>query len=158
MTSLTQPLTPQPSAIKVGLTLCLASIIFGLILFTVEYIVGSEISGVGALSTIMPAMLTGLYFGSKSGEYIQAKTRWLALSIWIAASFIYAFAVFYYYEFSFADIVDMLSELGWFNLIILAVLIIAFLISYFAFKFGEKAGIKTFLQKKAKAEKQESNS
>ena len=157
MTSLTQPLTTQPSAIKVGLTLCLASIIFAIILLIVEYIVGNEISGVGALSTIMPAMLTGLYFGSKSGEYISPKTRWLALTIWIAASFVYAFAVFYYYKFSFAELVDILNEFGWFNFIILGVVIIAFLISYVAFKFGEKTGIKTFQQKKAKAEKLESN-
>ena len=158
MTSLTQPLTTQPSAIKVGLTLSLASIIFAVILLIVEDIVGSEVPGVGALSTIMPAMLTGVYFGSKSGEYISPKTRWLALTIWIAASFVYAFAVFYYYEFSFAELGDMLNEFGWFNLIILGVVIIAFLISYVSFKFGEKTGVKSFLQKKSKAEKLESNS
>ena len=152
LTSLT-----QPSAIKVGLTLCLASIIFGVILYIAEYIIDTEITGVGVISTILPAMITGIYWGSKNGEYLPTKTRWLALTIWIAASFIYAFAVFYYYQFSFAEIVDMLNELGWFNLIILVILIIAFLISYVAFKFGEKTGIKSLLQKKAKAEKLESN-
>jgi len=153
----TQLLTPQPSAIKVGLTLCLASIIFGIILFVVEYIIGTEVPGVGMFSTIFPAMLTGLYFGSKRGEYIQTKTRWLALVIWIAISFIYAFTVFYYYEFSFTELGDILSDLGWFSLIILVVLVLAFLASYAAFKFGEKTGIKTFLDKKSKAEKLESN-
>lgn len=69
----------------------------------------------------------------------------------------YAAVVFYYYDFSLTDLLAMIDELGWFNLIILVILIIAFLISYVAFKFGEKTGIKSLLQKKAKAEKLESN-
>jgi len=142
----------QSSAIKVSLTLCLASIVFGVILYLIEYIVGSEISGNSVLSTIMPAMLTGMYFGSKQGLYLPSKTRWAALALWIAASFVYAAVVFYYYDFSLADLSAMINELGWFSLIILAVLVLAFLASYAAFKFGEKTGIKSFLQKKAKAD------
>jgi len=145
----------QSSAIKVSLTLCLASIVFGVILYVVEYIVGSEISeisGNSVLSTIMPAMVTGMYFGSKQGLYLPSKTRWAALALWIAASFVYAAVVFYYYDFSLADLSAMINELGWFSLIILVVLVLAFLASYAAFKFGEKTGIKSFLQKKAKAD------
>ena len=142
----------QSSAIKVSLTLCLASIVFGVILYLIEYIVGSEISGNSVLSTIMPAMLTGMYFGSKQGLYLPSKTRWAALALWIAASFVYAAVVFYYYDFSLADLSAMINELGWFSLIILVVLVLAFLASYAAFKFGEKTGIKSFLQKKAKAD------
>jgi len=148
-------LSTPPSAIKVGLALSLASIIFGLILYLIEYIVGTEITGVSMLSTILPAMLTGTYFGSKSGEYLPAKTRWLAISIWIGVSFAYAAILFYYYDIPFSEISAMISELGWFGLIILAVLIIAFIASYIAFKFGEKTGIKSLLQKKEKAEKSE---
>ena len=150
LTSLT-----QPSPIKVGLALCLASIIFGLILHLTEYIVGTEMTGVGMLSTIIPAMITGIYFGSKSGEYLPTKTRWLAISIWIGVSFAYAAILLYYYDIPFSEIGAMISELGWFGLIILVILIIAFIVSYIAFKFGEKIGIKSLLQKKMKAEKSE---
>jgi len=142
----------QPSIAKVSLTLCLVSFLCGVILYLAEYIVDTEMSGSGMLSTIMPAMLTGMYFGSKQGQYLPSKTRWGALAIWIAASFIYAAAVFYYYDFSFADLSAMINELGWFSLIILVVSVLVFLASYAAFKFGEKAGIKTYLQKKAKIE------
>lgn len=143
----------EPSAIKVGLYLCLASLIFGFTLYLLEYIVGSEIAGISTISTIMPAMVTGIYFGSKSGEFISPKTRWSALSIWIAASFTYAFLLFYYYEIPLSEVTAIIDKLGWFSLIILVVFLFTFLIAYAAFKFGEKTGIKNFQQKQKKSAK-----
>ena len=144
----------QPSATKIGFALCLASIIFAVILLIVEYIVGSKVPAIGVLNTIFPVMLTGLYFGSKSGEYIASRTRWLALIFWVTVIFIYYIAMSYYFEIRLDKIFNRLfNELGWYSLIILAVVIIAFLISYPFLKLGEKIGIKIFLQKNAKIEK-----
>ena len=142
-------LLTTPSAIKVGAVLCLLNLVFGLCLFALEYILGTEISGMGVLSTIMPAMITGVIFGQHNGELMAAKTRWLALLVWSAVSLAYLLVLAHSIDLSLTALV---IEFGWFNLLWVLIMLVCFVMSYFILKQGEKMGIKSLQQKNNKRE------
>lgn len=145
--------SPPPSAIKVGLFLCLVSLGFGLLLYAVEYIVGTEVPGTGVLSTVLPALLTGMWFGYQSGELMPSKTRLKALLIWFVVSFTYMLVLA---KILGVSLYELAMEFGWFNLLLLFVLVITVVAAYFILKSGEKTGIKSLQNSKEKQAKIES--
>ncbi len=139
-----------PSWYFVGLALCFANIIWAAVIFLIEYVMNKELSGVGTLSTIIPAMSVGYYFGYANGCLMPSSTRWKALSLWFAVTLS---------VFSLLLIVDGFSlyelavGLGWFNLVIVFILLITLLLTYFVLKHAEKIAVKSL--EKAKLKKAE---
>lgn len=138
----------EASVGKVSLLLCLTSLGLGLAITAIEYLIGHELTGTGVVSTVVPAMATGAWFGGKSGELMPSKTRWNSLLIWMAVSMCYAFILILFLDIS---ITDLLLELGWFNLAIIVLLALSLVLSYFVFKSGEKIGIKSFIKRQENA-------
>ncbi|MCF8781117.1 ABZJ_00895 family protein [Vibrio sp. IRLE0018] len=138
----------HPSGLYVGLILCFASVIWGTLVFLVEYFLGKELSGVGTMSTIIPAMGVGYFFGHKSGTLMPPKTRWQALTLWIIASFTFVFGLLLVDGIS---LYELAVELGWINLVVVVVILISMLLAYFVFKSGEKMAIKALEKTKRTA-------
>lgn len=130
----------HPSAIKVGLFLCLASIAFGILVTILETITGIVFSSSGFLSTIVPCMAVGAWFGQKSGQLMPSDTRWHAILIWVVFS-ILVFAVIA--AAMGVSVIELFAEMGALSIIILIVMGLVTLLSYFLLKSGEKMGIKT---------------
>lgn len=134
----------EPSVSKVSIFLCLLSIALGLFLIAVEYLIGKELPGTSTFSTIMPALLTGVWFGNKSGQLMPAKTRWYSLAVWMAFSIAYVLVVFYSLDIS---VYELAVEFGWFSLLFVFFLALSLLLSYAVVKSGEKMGIKSYLKR-----------
>lgn len=134
----------EPSVAKVSIFLCLLSVVLGLILTFVEYMIDKELSGTATLSTILPALLTGIWFASKSGKLMPAKTRWYSLAVWMAMSIAYVLVILYFLDIS---LYDLAIEFGWFNLFIVFFLALSLLFSYAVVKSGEKIGVKSYLKR-----------
>lgn len=135
--------TKYPSVIFVTLLLCFASICWAVLLFAIEYIVGTELQSTGFLSTVIPALSVGYYVGYKSGDVMPSKTRWYAVTLWSITSLI---------AFSFIlvamDIspIELIAEFGWISIVMAIVLLITICIAYFVLKSGEKMAIKMLLK------------
>ncbi len=137
----------NPSAYRVALVLCIASVVFGLLMFAIEFVLDKELSTTGLLSTIIPAMISGQYFGYKSGAIMSSSTRWYALLLWLLVSVVLAVLISFFFDLSLSDI---FYELGWLNLALVVVLTITMVVAYFIFRFGEKLGVKSMERSKAK--------
>ncbi|MGF1788804.1 ABZJ_00895 family protein [Photobacterium swingsii] len=138
----------ESSGYFVALVLCLASVVWGFLIYLVEYVTERELSGVGTLSTIIPALTVGYYFGYKHGALMLSKTRWQALLIWTVASFAFLYVISLVEGIS---LYDLAVEFGWLSLILVAVVFITLLLAYFVFKSGEKMGIKALAKTSSKA-------
>jgi hypothetical protein len=137
----------NPTACHVAIALCLASVAFGLLLYVIEYLIGKELSSTGLLSTIIPAMSIGHYFGHKSGVLMPSKTRWSAIFLWVLVSIVVFIVASIVLDIS---LYEVFGELGWFNLLIAIFLVITLIAAYFLFKWGEKLGIKTLERAQSK--------
>ncbi|WP_163392509.1 ABZJ_00895 family protein [Enterovibrio norvegicus] len=133
--------TPQkaPDFLQVSLALCLCSILIGVVFFIVEDTFGFEVPSAGVISTALPAILTGIYFGNKTETLMSTKTRWLAILIWTSASYFYALAAFQYHGLSLSDLFEEFGSFGW---VFAGFTALMALLSYFVIKSGEKTGIK----------------
>ncbi|HHF2858235.1 TPA: ABZJ_00895 family protein [Vibrio diabolicus] len=132
-----------PSVLLVTSLLCLASVCWAALLLTIEYIVGIEMSGTGFLSTLIPAMSVGYYFGYKTGDIMPSKTRWCAVLLWTLASLVVFSIILMSLDIS---PFDLLTELGEISIFIAVVMLITIGIAYLILKSGEKMAIKVLLK------------
>ncbi|WP_051303406.1 hypothetical protein [Psychromonas aquimarina] len=144
----------EPSVVKVSLFLCLGSIGLGIILTALEYMIGKELSGTSTLSTILPALITGIFWGNKSGKLMPSKIRWYSLLVWLAISLFFGVVISLLLNVS---LYSLAVEFGWFNLIFIALFSLLFLLTYHAMKSGEKIGVKSYLKKKGINEVKDNN-
>jgi hypothetical protein len=144
----------EPSVVRVSLSLCLASIGLGIILTALEYMIGKELSGTSSLSTILPALVTGLFWGNKSGELMSSKIRWYSLLIWLAISIFFGVVISLLLN---VPLYSLAVEFGWFNLIFIAVFSLLVLLTYHVIKSGEKIGVRSYLIKKGNNVVKENN-
>lgn len=158
MTSLTQQLTAQPSVIKVGLTLTLASYLFYCILFVMQFVLGINIIGstsISIISLLLPVFFTGRYIATKDGISLSPLKLCLALFISFIPSYIIIYFLLSYLDVSLYTVLYLIVSVDWFNastLLSLIMLGVAFCIIGFAYKFGETIGINAFNEKQDEIE------
>ncbi|EPR7481927.1 ABZJ_00895 family protein [Vibrio alginolyticus] len=134
-----------PSVLLVTSLLCLASVCWAALLLAIEYIVGIEMSGTGFLSTLIPAMSVGYYFGYKTGDVMPSKTRWYAVLLWTLASLVVFSLILMSLDIS---PFYLLSELGGVSVFIAIIMLITIGIAYLILKSGEKMAIRVLLKAK----------
>ncbi|MDD1793300.1 ABZJ_00895 family protein [Enterovibrio sp. ZSDZ42] len=132
--------TKEPKLWQVSLALCLISVLLGVAILFIEEILGVVMPNSGVLSTVIPTMLTGFYFGHKNEVLMVSRTRWLAVMVWTGASLLYVAGIMRFYEFTLADLTAEFGSV--FLWIGFAFLLIMTVVSYFMIKSGEKMGIK----------------
>ncbi|MBE1276646.1 ABZJ_00895 family protein [Enterovibrio baiacu] len=144
-----QQSTPPKAAnfLHVSLALCLLSILMGVLFFVIEDMLGFEVPSAGVISTAVPAMMTGFYFGHKTETLMSAETRWLAILVWTSASYFYVLAAFQYHGLSLSDLFE---EFGSFVWVFAGFTALMAVLSYFVIKSGEKTGIKNKIKTREK--------
>ncbi len=136
-----------PSAFKVGLTLLLLSAAIGIGLAILESFIGKNTHS-NILSTVIPAIAIGGYYGKKRGQIFPSKFRLAVVFIWFLGSLLITAAIFVL--FIPGAISQFVSAIGLtIPLIILIVgifLLIGFGVSYAMLHAGEKIGVKQYLK------------
>lgn len=140
----------QPNALMLGAFLTLVSIVIYLILSILGLISTDEISTVELTSCILPILSVGIHYGHKSGTLMRQKTRLLGVTIYFLLSVLYTVPLL---EYSGIPIISMLFESATFSFIMAIVILMAFIISYFLFIWGEKVGIQSRENAQKKASK-----
>lgn len=135
-----------PSPFLVGFWLVLITLVAALVMSTVEYFIEKSIPGANALTTILPAFLVGSIYGGKIGVLFPAKLRHLSILAWFLYSFFITGGVvlLFGWELLVGHEVAKIISSPMFIAIFLGAVLFAYIISYFVFKSGEKAGIKKF--------------
>ncbi|WP_394209466.1 ABZJ_00895 family protein [Enterovibrio calviensis] len=132
--------TKEPKLWQVSLSLCLISVLMGITILAVEVIFGLEMSNSGVLSTVIPTMMTGFYFGHKNEALMVSRTRWLAVMVWTGMSLLYVAGLMRFYDFTLADLTAEFGSLFvWIGFVFILIMTV---VSYFMIKSGEKIGIK----------------
>ncbi|WP_144395465.1 ABZJ_00895 family protein [Pleionea sediminis] len=132
-----------PSPLIIGLWLTLASLLMGVVLVLIEFFVGKELPGANAVTTVLPAMLVGYFYGQKFGVLFPSRLRHLSIAVWFILNAIVVGAYFavFFEGFSQSGIFKMLKT-PMFIGIMVVVFILIYFVSYFVFKQGEKSGVK----------------
>lgn len=142
---------PLPSPFTVAVFLLLASLAMGLILAAIEFLMESPLPGTNAITTVVPALLVGSYYGGKRGELFSPAFRHKVIGLWLLASIILGFGILIllapeiFDSGTFASVTG--NNMALFLAIMAVALLFAYALSYFIFRSGEKVGIKQWQKK-----------
>ncbi len=127
-----------PNPIIVALLIIGVSFLVGMVFAAVQLLFNFTLPGGTAISTMVPALVVGYIYGSKREGYFPRSFRIKVIAIWIAISL--ALTVFVF-KFVGIPLQEVLPSLSFLVPMFLVILMIATVVCYFAFKFGEKIGI-----------------
>lgn len=134
----------EPHPLVVAFSLVGISFVVSLIAIGIELVFGVTVPGDAFLSTLLPAYLGGYIFGRKRGAEFSRDFRIKVIAIWFGLSLILtvAFAALFAWD-------TMMTLLqGSASLLVIAVIVfmlaLSGLLSYFMLRMGERTGVKTY--------------
>ncbi|MBU2895579.1 hypothetical protein [Vibrio hepatarius] len=124
--------------------LCAASIVWLIIISTLDYFWSVQIPGEAILTNIIPTLSTGVLIGYRYGALLESRVRWASLFNWMMLQFL----VFFGYmmigdELSLADLFlgANIYELALIFLVVVLSLLLTLYIAKFILTCGEKIGV-----------------
>ena len=138
----------EPKIWHVALLLSLLTILVEVIFYALDSYFGPTEASSSFISTALPCVVAGMYFGQKTGRLMSRQTRLLSILLWGGIELIVAAGIMRYFGLTLAELTAEFGALFWWIVAILMPLIL--IISYFVFKWGEKMGIKNAVKAREK--------
>ena len=124
-----------PNPFVAALLIIGISFLVGIVFVAIEFIFNVSVPGNTAISTLIPALVVGSFYGRKRQSYFPRNFRIKVIAIWVAISLIFTFFIFRYLD---LPLQEMLPSLSIVVSVSIGILLLVATICYFAFKFGEK--------------------
>jgi len=134
-----------PNPFVVALLIVGVSIVIGAILGGIEFLLGITLPANTFLSTIIPALIVGMYYGKKRQDYFPRSFRIKVILIWLAIGVVLAAVAFFFIIGS--GLLEGMGSNAMFIGIFVGMILLGTLFTYFALMFGEKLGIKSIQAK-----------
>ena len=131
---------PLPNPFIVAVMIIVVSVLIKMIIAGVEYLLGTTLPANTFLSTIIPALSIGIYYGKKRGDYFPRNFRFKVVLIWLVLGIVLSGIVLSLF---FPDLLPMLASSATYTAIFIGMVFLGVLFCYFALHFGEKLGIKS---------------
>ncbi|CZF82459.1 hypothetical protein GCE9029_03244 [Grimontia celer] len=139
----------EPKIWHVALLLSLLTILVEVIFYALESYFGPTESSSSFISTALPCVVAGMYFGQKTERLMSRQTRLLSILLWGAVELIVVAGIMrYFFGLTLAEFTAEFGAVFWWIVAILMPLTL--IISYFVFKWGEKMGIKNAVKAREK--------
>lgn len=136
----TKEIAVLPNPFVVALLMVALSLAIGAVIATIEFFLGFTFPGNSFLTTAVPALVVGNYYGKKRKELFPRNFRIKVVLIWLAIGVLLAGVAFALIE---PDFLKMMLGNIMFVVIFVGIVLLGCVICYFAIHFGEKIAIKS---------------
>lgn len=140
----TKEVAELPNPFVVALLMVAVSLAIGAVIATIEFFLGFTFPGNSFLTTVIPALVVGTYYGKKRQALFPRNFRIKVVLIWLAIGILLAAIAFGLIA---PDFLRMMLANIVFVAIFVGVVLLGCVICYFAISFGEKLAIKSLAKK-----------